>query len=479
MSLFERLDNSRLILPVEYKEGMVVPGIIYANPELEALIEQKAIEQVACVASLPGIVGYSLAMPDIHAGYGFPIGGVAAFDIDRGVISPGGVGYDINCGVRLIRSNIVKDEILPLIKETVAGLYNAIPSGLGTKGSIRLTKKELLQVLDIGARWAVGRGSGREEDLLKIESNGCMEDVYTDCVSEKAIERGLNQLGTLGSGNHFLEIQYVDKIFDEKAAAQFGLFLNQVTIMIHTGSRGLGHQICTDYISVMAQASHKYGIRLLDRELVCAPFKSQEAGNYFSAMKAAANYAWANRQIIMDAACEAVMRTLGISPKNAGFELVYDVAHNIAKIEKHTFKGRKLELIVHRKGATRAFPPGHSELPPVYKDTGQPVLIPGDMGRASYVLAGSQVSMDETFGSTCHGAGRVMSRHQALKMAKGRSIFNEMEHKGIFLMASDKRTIGEEMSEAYKDVSKVIDVVEASGLCKKVARLKPIGVVKG
>jgi tRNA-splicing ligase RtcB len=479
MSSLERLDNSRLILPVEYKKGMTVPGIIYASLELEGHLETRAIDQVACVASLPGIVGYSLAMPDIHAGYGFPIGGVAAFDMDNGVISPGGVGYDINCGVRLVRSFITKGEIMPVIREAVTGLYNAIPSGLGAKGNIRLNKSELMQVLIKGARWAVERGLGKEQDLLRIESNGCMGDVYTETVSEKAIYRGLNQLGTLGSGNHFLEIQYVDKIYDEAAAACFGLFLNQVTLMIHTGSRGLGHQVCTDYISIMEKASRKYEITLLDKELSCAPFNSSEGGDYFSAMKASANYAWANRQCISNFACEAVIKSIGISPKSAGFELVYDVAHNIAKIERHIYKGKKQDLIVHRKGATRAFPSGHSELSAEYKDIGQPVLIPGDMGRASYVLIGMQGSMEKTFGSTCHGAGRVMSRHQALKAAKGRSIFNEMEHLGIMLIASDKRTIGEEMSEAYKDVSKVIDVVEASGLCKKVAMLRPIGVVKG
>ncbi|MBF0541116.1 MAG: RtcB family protein [Nitrospirae bacterium] len=479
MTSFERLDDNRLLLPVDYKKEMNVSGIIYASVELEGLVETRAIDQVAAVASLPGIVGYSLAMPDIHAGYGFPIGGVAAFDINNGIISPGGVGYDINCGVRLIRSSITKDEIMPVMKEAVIGLYHAVPSGLGTKGNIRLNQRELLQVFSRGAGWAVESGYGNVQDLLRIESNGCLSDVYTETISEKAIERGLNQLGTLGSGNHFLEIQYVDKVYDEVIAASFGLFKRQVTLMIHSGSRGLGHQVCTDYISIMEHASRKYGINLVDKELSCAPFNSPEGGDYFSAMKASANYAWANRQCIGSNASEALMKALGMSPKSAGFELLYDVAHNIAKIERHIFNGKKLDLIVHRKGATRAFPPGHNELTAEFKVTGQPVLIPGDMGRASYVMSGLEGSMNNTFGSTCHGAGRVMSRHQALKAAKGRSIFREMEDLGIMLIASDKRSIGEEMSEAYKDVSKVIDVVEASGLCKKVARLRPIGVVKG
>ncbi len=474
-----RIDETRLEVPVDYKQGMRVPGIIYADNTLEKELEIQSIEQVANVAALPGIQQASLAMPDIHTGYGFTIGGVAAFDLKDGIISPGGVGYDINCGVRLLRSNLTKQEVLPRIKDLVEVLYNEIPSGVGSKGKIRLGPDEERRLLTKGARWAVENGFGEAADMERIESGGMIEGADPSLISSKAYERGRAQQGTLGSGNHFLEIQYVDEIYDENAANSLGLFEGQMTVMIHTGSRGFGHQVCTDFLEVMERAVSKYRIELYDRELACAPFSSPEAQDYLGAMRCAANYAWANRQCIMHWTREAFMKTLNSSPGTLGMSLVYDVAHNIAKIEEHTVRGVKKKLIVHRKGATRAFPPGHPELPQVYRHLGQPVLIPGDMGRASFVLLGTEKAMQETFGSTCHGAGRVMSRHQAIRKAKGRSIWREMEDKGIIVRSAGRGTLAEEMSEAYKDISDVVDVVHRAGISKKVARLRPIGVVKG
>ncbi|WP_420267196.1 RtcB family protein [Candidatus Magnetominusculus dajiuhuensis] len=458
---------------------MLVPGIIYVDTALEGHLEQQAIDQVANVATLPGIVGVSMAMPDIHTGYGFPIGGVAAFGVDDGLISPGGVGYDINCGVRLIRSNLTRGEAIGRIRDLVGALYNNVPSGVGSKGNIALSLDDERQLIKKGARWAVEQGYGDADDLDKTESGGCIEGADPSAISDKALQRGKNQQGTLGSGNHFLEIQYVSEIFDEAAANAFGLFKGQITVMIHTGSRGLGHQVCTDYLATMEKASAKYGIRLYDKELAAAPFKSPEAELYFAAMKGAANYAWANRQFIMHRTMEAFQKVLGASPGELGLSLVYDVAHNIAKVEHHTAGGKKTALVVHRKGATRAFAKGHPELPESYKHIGQPVLIPGDMGRASYVLTGTETAMAETFGSTCHGAGRLMSRHKAIKAAKGRAIWRELEDEGITVMTAGKTTLAEEMPEAYKDVSNVVEIVHNAGISKKVAMLKPLGVVKG
>lgn len=358
-------------------------------------------------------------------------------------------------------------------------LYRNIPSGVGSKGKIRINREDEKRILLKGARWALEQGFGDEEDLRHIESGGCIEGADPDIITHKAFERGMAQQGTLGSGNHFAEIQYVDEIYDEKAANILGLFLGQITVMIHTGSRGFGHQVCTDYLEVMEKAVRKYNIQLPDKELACAPFQSPEARDYFSAMKAAANYAWANRQCIMHWVKETFMNLFKTNPKTLGMSLVYDVAHNIAKVEEHVVNGKKMKLIVHRKGATRAFPPGHPELPESYRDIGQPVLIPGDMGRASYVLVGTEKAMKETFGSTCHGAGRVLSRHQAIKQAKGRAIWREMEDKGIIVKAAGRSTLAEEMSEAYKDISQVVEIVHNAGISKKVARLRPIGVIKG
>ncbi len=475
----KRIDETKIEVPSDYKPGMRVKGIIYVDEVLEKALESQSVDQVANVATLPGIVNASMAMPDIHSGYGFAIGGVAAFDLDEGIVSPGGVGYDINCGVRLLRTNLMKNDVTPKLKDLVGILYNEIPSGVGSKGKIRLTPDSERRLMLNGARWAVGEGYGEMSDLEKIESGGCIDGADPDLISKKAYERGRAQQGTLGSGNHFLEIQYVDEIYDEKSANAIGLFEGQVTVMIHTGSRGFGHQVCTDFLEVMERAVSKYHIELPDRELACAPYNSPEAQDYLSAMRAAANYAWANRQCIMHWTREAFMNFFSTTPRELGMSLIYDVAHNIAKVEEHIVNGRKKKLIVHRKGSTRAFPPGHPDLPDAYKQIGQPVLIPGDMGRASFVLIGTEKAMSETFGSTCHGAGRMMSRHQAIKKAKGRAIWREMEDKGIIVRSAGRETLAEEMSEAYKDVSAVVDVVHKAGISKKVARLRPLGVIKG
>jgi tRNA-splicing ligase RtcB len=474
-----RIDDTKIEVPQDYKQGMRVKGIIYVDTVLEKELEPQSIEQIANVATLPGVMKSSMAMPDVHTGYGFSIGGVAAFHLKDGVVSPGGVGYDINCGVRLLKSNLQKHEVIPKIKDLVTMLYSEIPSGVGSKGKIRLRSEDERRLLRKGARWAVEQGFGDAGDLEKIESGGCIEGADPSLISNKAYERGKAQQGTLGSGNHFLEVQYVDEIYDERAANSLGLFHDQITVMIHTGSRGFGHQVCTDFIQVMGRAANKYKIVLPDRELACAPFESPEAQDYLAAMRAAANYAWANRQCIMHWTRETFTNVFRISPQKLGMGLIYDVAHNIAKVEEHVVNGDKMKLIVHRKGATRAFPPGHPELPELYRHIGQPVLIPGDMGRVSFVLLGTEKAMQETFGSTCHGAGRVMSRHQAIKRAKGRAIWREMEDKGIIVMAAGRSTLAEEMSEAYKDISNVVDVVHNAGISKKVARLRPIGVIKG
>jgi tRNA-splicing ligase RtcB len=373
----------------------------------------------------------------------------------------------------------MKQDVLPRLKDLVEVLYREVPSGVGSKGKLRLGPEDERKLLINGAKWAISKGYGDASDLERMESNGCMDGADPSLISARAYERGRAQQGTLGSGNHFLEIQFVDKIYDEQAADSFGLFEGQITVMIHTGSRGFGHQVCTDFLEVMEKAAKKYEITLYDRELACAPFSSPEAQDYLSAMRAAANYAWANRQCIMHWTREAFMQTLSATPGSLGMGLVYDVAHNMAKIEEHTVNGQKRKLIVHRKGATRAFPPGHPELPDVYKRTGQPVLIPGDMGRASYVLVGAEKAMEETFGSSCHGAGRIMSRHQAIRRAKGRAIWRELSDKGIIVRSAGRETLAEEMPEAYKDISNVVDVVHNAGIAKKVVRLRPMGVVKG
>ena len=474
----EIIDDCRLLLP---KNGyMRVPGIVYTSaallPHLEA---DEALVQVANVATLPGIVKASLAMPDIHWGYGFPIGGVAAFDEEDGVISPGGVGYDINCGVRLAATGLVMDDIRPKLEKLADALFAAIPSGVGSTGFVKLNKADQKKVLIQGSRWAVEHGMGSASDIEHTEEGGAMAGADPEAVSDRALKRGVDQLGTLGSGNHFLEIGVVDEIYDEATAEVFGLSQGMVTVLLHSGSRGLGYQVCDDYLGLMTKNAKNLPFMVPDRQLACAFFRSDEGQRYFGAMAAAANYAWANRQILMHQAQETLMRVLSVSPRNLSMRLVYDVCHNIAKRERHTVDGKERRLVVHRKGATRAFGPGRADVPAAYRKTGQPVLVPGDMGRYSYVLSGTQKAMDETFGSTCHGAGRLMSRNAAIKESRGRAIHEELAEKGIIVRWTGRLTLHEEVSEAYKDVSDVVEVVHRAGISHKVARLKPVIVVKG
>ena len=479
MKSVERIDPYRVRLPKS--GGMRVDGIVYADERMMQDIQKdESLQQVRNVAHLPGIVGASIAMPDIHWGYGFPIGGVAAMDAEDGVVSPGGVGYDINCGVRLLRSTLVRDEIAPHLEAVVKEMYRNVPTGVGAhRKDLRVSRQDLQQVLVKGAAWPVAQGLGRAEDLETVEERGCIAGADPDLVSDRAEERGQTQLGTLGSGNHFAELQYVAEIFDERIAAGFGLFKDQITVMIHSGSRGLGHQVCTDHLRVMGDASRKYGFTLPDRQLACAPIASDEGRNYLAAMAAAANFAFANRQVMAHWIRESLASALGIAPDRTGIGVVYDVCHNIAKFETFVVDGRPRRVCVHRKGATRAYAPGHPGTPERYRDVGQPVLIPGDMGRYSYVMAGTQTAMDETFGSACHGAGRLMSRSQAKRSVQGRSLIKEMRDRGVHVMAAGMATVAEEMPEAYKDVADVVNVVHGAGVAVKVAQLRPIGVIKG
>ncbi|MDP7077844.1 MAG: RtcB family protein, partial [Desulfobacterales bacterium] len=441
--------------------------------------QNEPLKQVANVATLPGIIKASLAMPDMHWGYGFPIGGVAAFDGETGIISPGGVGYDINCGVRLATTSLVEKEVRPKQEDLVNALYQNIPSGIGSTGSIKLSISEEKKVLTHGSRWAVQQGFGIDSDLDHTEDSGCMENADPDVVSNRALERGKKQLGTLGSGNHFLEVGVVEEVYDSKSAQVFGLFEGQVTLIVHSGSRGFGYQVCDDFLAYMTKHVQKLGFELPDRQLACAMIQSKEGIRYYNAMACAANYAWANRQILMHISSEVFSKVFDIGPKDLELNLVYDVCHNIAKKEKHVIDGKKRLVCVHRKGATRAFPPGHASLCDAYRPVGQPILIPGDMGTASFILVGTEKAMEETFGSTCHGAGRVLSRKAAKKKSKGRSIHRELEDKGILVRWSGRSTLAEEMPDAYRDISEVVAVVHGAGISKKVARLRPIGVVKG
>lgn len=461
---------------------MRVPGRVYISQKmLEAqLPEDDALKQVVNVAHLLGIEKYSLAMPDIHWGYGFPIGGVAATNLDEGVISPGGVGYDINCGVRLATTSLKFEDINNKIQNLISKLFQNIPTGVGASGAIKkLSKADLKNVLLKGSLWALENNLGNQNDIVFTEENGTLQGADFSVISERALERGADQLGTLGSGNHFLEVDVVDEIYDQYAADILGLFINQIVVQIHTGSRGLGYQICDDFLKVLQSASKKYGFDLPDKQLACAPIKSQEGQDYLAAMKAAANFAWNNRQVIMHLARKSFLDTFNISIHDLNFNLVYDVCHNIAKIETHKIDNLEKEVCVHRKGATRAFAPGSKQIPTKYMHIGQPVLIPGDMGRYSFVALGTQKAMDETFGSSCHGAGRNLSRHKAMKAAKGRNLLDELKEKGIVIQAKGFKTIAEEMPEAYKDVANVVDVMHKEGITKKIARLRPIGVIKG
>jgi tRNA-splicing ligase RtcB len=476
--MYRKLDEWRWEIP--QSGGMRVPGLLYTSDKLmKGMGADEGPRQVANVACLPGIVQGALAMPDMHWGYGFPIGGVAAFDLDEGVVSPGGVGYDINCGCRLMTTGLAYAELRERIPELVTALFQSIPSGVGSRGPLKLSPKEVRQVLVEGAAWAVSRGWGTRADLEATEDGGAMEGADPGAVSDRALERGRDQLGTLGSGNHFLEIEVVEEIFDEAAATAYGLEKGRIAVAIHSGSRGLGYQVCDDYLARMVKHAGETGIALPDRQLACARLDSPRGREYLAAMACAANYAWANRQMLMNRTRETFERTLGTGPRGLGMKLLYDVCHNIAKIETLPVAGRQMRLCVHRKGATRAFPPGHADVPERYRRVGQPVLIPGDMGTGSYVLAGTERAFRESFGSTCHGAGRVMSRAQAVKSCRGRSISREMASRGVVVMSSSKGTLLEEIPEAYKNLDEVVEVVHRAGLSRKVARLRALGCVKG
>jgi tRNA-splicing ligase RtcB len=477
----DRIDDYQYVIPKSYKSGMRVPGLIFASPELiQQIKHDQAPEQVANVATLPGIVKYSMAMPDIHWGYGFCIGGVAATDPENeGVVSPGGVGYDINCGVRILRTNLEAKDIRGKIEPLIRHMFQTVPAGVGKGGKFKFGKSDTKKILSQGVKWVVAQGLGVERDIECCEAEGCIEDADPDGLSERAYKRGEDQCGTLGSGNHFMEVQEVVEIYDEKIARAFGLRVGQVTVMIHSGSRGLGYQVCEDAIRELRDVPARHGIELPDRQLVCAPVNSKEGQRYLGAMRAAANFAWANRQILTHLARKVFTDFFGRPMEDLGLELIYDVAHNVAKMEYHDVEGKRKLLCVHRKGATRAFPAGHPELSGRYRPFGQPVIIPGDMGRASFVLVGTESVMERSFGSSCHGAGRLMSRHAAIRAAKGRSIYNELMEKGIVAIARDREGLAEEQPAAYKDVSQVVDAVVGAKLAYKVAKMKPMGVIKG
>ncbi len=477
----EKINDYQFLIPKSHNSGMRVDGIIYADDKLISDIKKdNALQQVANVASLPGIVNYSLAMPDAHWGYGFCIGGVAATDPEKGgVISPGGVGFDINCGVRMLKTNLTIKDLAGKISKIADLLYQNVPSGLGSKGNIKLSFRQEQRLITEGAAWLVKSGMGVKQDLECCEENGAIEGADPDSVSERAYERGRRQIGTLGSGNHFVEVCVIDEVFDDKAADKLGMELGQIAIMIHSGSRGFGYQICDDYTRSMAKALLKYGINVPDRQLACAPINSPEARSYIGAMRAAANYAWANRHALMHLVRESFAAIFVVNWQSLGMELVYDVAHNIAKFEKYVVDGKEKELCIHRKGATRALGPGNINLPDRYKDMGQPVIIPGDMGRASYLLLGTKKAEQQTFGSTCHGAGRLKSRHNAVKTLNIETINRDLKSKGIEIRAAGRKTILEEAPQAYKDISDVIGVVSGSGISSKILRTKPLCVIKG
>src|SRR6516164_428569 len=460
----EKIDNYRWLIPRTYKPGMLTDTVVYANERLlEAIRRDQSLEQAANIAMLPGIVGRALAMPDIHQGYGFPIGGVAAMDEEHGVVSPGGVGFDINCGVRLLGSNLTLKDVKPKLRDLVHQLFRDVPSGTGKSSRLDLSPADLNRVLERGPKWAIEHDMGTEADLDHTEERGCIAGADPHAVSERAKQRGTPQLGTLGSGNHFLEVQFVEEVFDEKTAAQYNLHKDTVVLLIHTGWRGLGHQVCTDYVSQLDEAMRRYGLHVPDRQLACAPIHSPEGQRYLHAMAAAANFAWTNRQSISHSVRGAFQRIFG---DDVHLSVIYDVAHNIAKLETHTVAGSKKRVLVHRKGATRAFP-------------GQPVFIPGSMGTASYFLLGQEGAMRETFGTACHGAGRVLSRSAAKQGVTAKEIQKELESRGIIVQSLTREGLTEEKPEAYKDIEAVVDVVHNAGLASRVARLRPMGVVKG
>jgi len=460
----EKIDDHRWLIPRTYKPGMQTDALIFANEQLlEAIRKDESLEQAANVAMLPGIVGRALAMPDIHQGYGFPIGGVAAFDMEHGVVSPGGVGFDINCGVRLLGTSLTIEDVRPKLREIVHQVYRDVPAGTGKSSQLSLSDQDLNRILEKGPRWAIENDAGSEADLDNTEEHGCISGADAFAVSSKAKQRGKPQIGTLGSGNHFVEIQVVDEVFDISTAAKYQLDAGRITILIHTGSRGLGHQVCSDYVSQLDDAMRRYNLHVPDRQLACAPIRSPEGQRYLQAMAASANFAWTNRQYIAHAVRGAFKRIFGDSVR---MPLIYDVAHNIAKQETHTVDGKPRSVLVHRKGATRAFP-------------NQPVFIPGSMGTASYFLLGQDGALRESFGSACHGAGRVLSRSAAKKGITAKEIQKELQSRGIIVESQTREGLTEERPEAYKDIESVVEVVHDAGLASRVARLKPVGVIKG
>ncbi|MCI0578849.1 MAG: RtcB family protein [Chloroflexi bacterium] len=480
---FKRLTPYLYEAPKSHRPDMRVPARFYADAELlEAIKDDKSLDQLANTATLPGVVKYALAMPDIHQGYGFPIGGVIATELPDGVISPGGVGYDINCGVRLLGTHLFQDEVEPYLDDLASTLNANCPSGVGRSGTVKAGAApggELDQLVEEGARWALKKGYATPEDLERTEERGRIEGADATKVSQRAKQRGADQIGTLGAGNHFIEVDVVDEVFDEEAADRMGLAPGRVVVQIHCGSRGYGHQVCTDYVKRFQEVIHKYGIRLPDRELVCAPLSSPEGQDYLGAMKAAANYAFVNRQVLTFHIRRSFEQALAGKVHNHWVYQIYDIAHNMAKVEEHEIDGRKVKVCVHRKGATRAFGPGSPVLPDVYRDIGQPVLVPGSMGTASWVLLGTQGSMEQTFGSTCHGAGRTMSRAQAKRTVRGDELRDELEASGIRVRAGSMPGLAEEAPVAYKNVDKVVEIVHGAGIAKKVARIVPIAVIKG
>ena len=477
---FRRLDDHTWELPQSHRSDMRVPARIYADAELfDAAFRDRTVEQLINTATLPGIVKYAMALPDMHQGYGFPIGGVAGIDPDSGVISPGGVGYDINCGVRLLASNLDQEEIGALREDLMTAMYQACPSGLGGKGRVRVNKEQLDQLLREGASWALREGLAHRADVQNTEEGGRFSGADPSKVSQRAKERGLPQVGSLGSGNHFLELDVVQEVYDRETAGAFGLRERQVLVQIHCGSRGLGHQVCDDYVKSLQTAVKRYDITLPSRQLVCAPINSPEGKAYYGAMACAVNYAFVNRQVLAMGVREAFERVLAGKVRDFHLRQVYDVAHNVAKFEDHKVDGKTMRLCVHRKGATRCFPAEHPGVPEVYRAVGQPVLVPGSMGTMSYVLAGQQKAMELTFGSTCHGAGRTMSRSKARKTVWGNDLREQLERDGVVVRASSMKGLAEEAPSAYKDVSRVVEAVHSLGLARKVARLAPIGVIKG
>ena len=469
-------------IPTSYKRGMKVPARFYASEKLMKEMDEQVFEQVTNVATLPGILKYAYCMPDGHSGYGFPIGGVAAFDCENGVISPGGIGFDINCGMRLVVTNLTFKDVKPYLKQLVDKLFQKVPAGVGSKGFVKLTAAEFKKAVEEGAEWGINKGYGWPEDLERIEENGRMKQADSTKISDRAISRGLEQIGTLGSGNHYLEIQRVEEknIYDVQAAKKLGIFPDQIVIMFHCGSRGFGHQVATDYLQVFLKVMEsKYGIKILDRELACAPFNSKEGQDYFSAMQCGINMSFANRQVILHRIREVFSETFKKDAEHLGLKMVYDVAHNTAKKEKYIIDGKQKEVLVHRKGATRAFGPGREEIPKIYREIGQPVIIGGSMETGSYLLLGTKKAEDETFASTAHGSGRTMSRTKARNLWRGDKLQREMEQKGIYVRTTSFAGLAEEAGKAYKDIDEVIDATHKAGISKKVVRFLPIGNVKG